>query len=120
MTSQINLTICPFDAYEPAMKRVDHPTTRRLSVSVNNLDIHTTVKRENSSRKRGLKSLGRFLSKKLLRRSMTSKKHAEIPIRSKNFNRQNSIRSVEFWEEDFVKVAKRRSNQTSTPIKLSA
>ena len=98
-----------------------------MNKSANNIEIievSQNLNNETNTKRKSLKAIGKYLSKKLSKKSTTCSKG--MKIKSKYFNRQQSVRSVysinsvQFWEEDFsnnTRRIRRRSNQTSTPIK---
>ena len=108
-------SICPFEDIEPPMKK-----QRSFKVkSSSNLDSPAYQKDGQSERRKSLTitSIGRYLSKKLTKRA-TGKNVKMIRIQStqyRDLRRNNSIRSVDFWEEDWATMKRRRSS-LSKPV----
>lgn len=100
-------SICPFEDIQPPMKK-----QRSFKVkSSSNLESNEPSKEE---RRKSLTitSIGRYLSKKLTKRA-TGKNVKMIRIQStqyRDLRRNNSIRSVDFWEEDWATMKRRRSS----------
>ena len=110
-TSEQNLVICPFDANIP--KPVVPKSISKSSIR------SASVKLDNSNRRKSLgQSIGRFISKKLTKRSkpkivkLTKITHAG---QKRGLQRNSSIKSVDFWEEEWATIKKRRSSSTTAP-----
>ena len=100
-------SICPFEDIQPPMKKQKSFKVKSSS-SIQSNEPSKDERRKSLT----ITSIGRYLSKKLTKRA-TGKNVKMIRIQStqyRDLRRNNSIRSVDFWEEDWATMKRRRSS----------
>ena len=100
-------SICPFEDIPPPMKK-----QRSFKVKSSSSIQSNEPSKDERRKSLTITSIGRYLSKKLTKRA-TGKNVKMIRIQStqyRDLRRNNSIRSVDFWEEDWATMKRRRSS----------
>ena len=101
--------ICPFEDIQPPMKKQRSFKVKSSSSIQNSNETSKDERRKSLT----ITSIGRYLSKKLTKRATSGKNVKMIRIQStqyRDLRRNNSIRSVDFWEEDWATMKRRRSS----------
>ena len=99
-SSQQNLNI----SYDVSL----NPLTKLRSISKTSF---TSVNLTKDSRRLSFgQSIGRFITKKLTKRALRKQKLVRIAPK-RGLTRNTSINSVDFWEEEWATIKKRRSTQ---------
>lgn len=114
-TSQNN--ICPFEGIEPP--KIHQKMSFKVKSSSNLEPNEPKIEKDLTERRKSLTitSIGRYLSKKLTKRA-TGNKNGRTGVKMvriqstqyRDLRRNNSIRSVDFWEEDWATMKRRRSS----------